>query len=125
MSFDVWAAEAAAHRGLRQLGSLSVPDPNGFDGQVHIFRAGDSEWSPVAEAGGYRGASRGYGVSDLASALAAGTPHRADGQLAYHVLDVMESMVAAASSGRAVEVASSCERPAAVPLGTRPDEDWS
>jgi hypothetical protein len=41
------------------------------------------------------------------------------------VLDVMESILAAASSGRAAEVASSCERPAAVPLGTRPDEDWS
>jgi predicted dehydrogenase len=125
MSFEMWAGRLPRIEIYGTSGSLSVPDPNGFDGPVHIFRAGDSEWSPVVEAGGYRGASRGYGVSDLASALAAGTPHRADGQLAYHVLDVMESMLAAACSGRAAEIASSCERPAAVPLGTRPDEDWS
>ena len=125
MSFEVWAGRLPRIEIYGAAGALSVPDPNGFDGPVHIFRAGDSEWSPVVEAGGYRGASRGYGVSDLASALAAGTPHRADGQLAYHVLDVMESMLAAASSGRAAEVASSCERPAAVPLGARPDADWS
>src|SRR6201996_9305066 len=123
MSFEVWAGRLPRIEVYGTSGSLSVPDPNGFEGPSHIFRAGDSEWSPVAEAGGYRGASRGYGVSDLAIALAAGTPHRADGQLAYHVLDVMESMLAAAPAGRAVEVASTCERPAAVPLGARPDED--
>ncbi|HEX3786933.1 MAG TPA: Gfo/Idh/MocA family oxidoreductase [Pseudonocardiaceae bacterium] len=123
MSFEVWAGKLPRIEVYGTSGSLSVPDPNGFDGQVHIFRAGD-QWSPVAEAGGYRGASRGYGLSDLAGALAAGTPHRADGQLAYHVLDVMESLLAAASAGRAVEVASTCDRPAAVPLGARPD-DWS
>jgi predicted dehydrogenase len=121
MSFEVWAAQLPRIEVYGTEGSLSVPDPNGFDGPVHIYRAGDSEWSQVAEAGGYRGASRGYGVSDMASALAAGAPHRADGQLAYHVLDVMESLLAAAGSGRAVEVASSCERPAPVLLDARPD----
>jgi predicted dehydrogenase len=60
-----------------------------------------------------------------AAALAAGTAHRADGQLAYHVLDVMECLLAAAESGHAVDVASSCERPAAVPLGARPDRGGS
>jgi len=121
MSFEVWAGRLPRIEVYGTEGSLSVPDPNGFDGPVHIYRAGDSEWSEVAEAGGYRGATRGYGVSDLASALAAGVPHRADGQLAYHVLDVMETLLAAAELGRAVDVASSCERPAAVPLGARPD----
>lgn len=121
MSFEVWAGRLPRIEIYGTSGSLSVPDPNGFDGQVDIFRTGDSSWSPVAEAGGYRGAARGYGVSDLASALAAGTPHRADGELAYHVVDVMECLLLAAGSGRTVEVASTCERPAAVPLGARPD----
>ncbi|MGH3166323.1 MAG: Gfo/Idh/MocA family protein [Trebonia sp.] len=121
MSFDVWAGRLPRIEVYGTSGSLSVPDPNGFEGPVGIFRAGDSEWSSVDEAGGYRDAARGYGVSDLASALAAGIPHRADGQLAYHVLDVMESLLAAGSSGHAVDVASTCQRPAAVPLGARPD----
>jgi predicted dehydrogenase len=121
MSFDVWAGRLPRIEVYGTGGSLSVPDPNGFDGAVSVLRAGDAEWSPVGESGGYTGASRGYGVSDLARALTAGTPHRADGQLAYHVLDVMESLLAAASSGNSVNVASTCERPAAVPAGARPD----
>jgi predicted dehydrogenase len=122
MSFDVWAGRLPRIEVYGTGGSLSVPDPNGFDGPVSIFRAGDDAWTPVAEAGGYRGAARGYGVSDLASALASGSTHRANGELAYHVLDVMEGLLAAAGSGHAVEVTSSCDRPAAVPSGARPDE---
>jgi predicted dehydrogenase len=122
MSFDVWAGQLPRIEVYGTDGSLSVPDPNGFDGPVQIFRAEAESWTPVAEAAGYRGAARGYGVSDMATALAAGTEHRASGDLAYHVLEAMEAMLAAARSGRAVDVASSCDRPAAVPFGARPDD---
>jgi len=121
MSFDVWAGVLPRIEVYGTGGSLSVPDPNGFDGEVRLFRAGAKEWEPVPECGGYPGASRGYGVADLARALADGGPHRADGRLAYHVLDVMESLLAAARSGESVRVTSTCERPAAVPAGARPE----
>jgi predicted dehydrogenase len=121
MSFDVWAGQLPRIEVYGTGGSLSVPDPNGFDGPVQIFRAGAEGWTPVGEAGGYREAARGYGVSDLATALATGTAHRANGELAYHVLDVMESLLTAAESGHAVDITSSCDRPAAVPFGARPD----
>lgn len=122
MSFDVWAAELPRIEVYGTGGSLSVPDPNGFDGEVLLRRAEAKEWEPVPERGGYPGASRGFGVADLARALGDGGPHRADGRLGYHVLDVMESLLAAARSGDSVTVASSCERPAAVPAGARPEE---
>ena len=122
MSFDIWAGQLPRIEVYGLEGTLSVPDPNGFDGQVSRFHAGQQEWTPVPESGGYRGASRGYGVSDLARAIATGGPHRADGELAYHVLDVMESLLAAAESGQSVVVGSSCDRPAAVPLNARPEE---
>ncbi|MFC1431467.1 Gfo/Idh/MocA family protein [Streptacidiphilus sp. N1-3] len=124
MSFDAWAGLVPrTHIEVHGTGgSLSLPDPNGFDGEVQLFRAEAKEWEPVPERGGYPGASRGFGVADLARALADGGPHRADGQLAYHVLDVMESLLAAAGSGESVTVASTCERPAAVPAGARPEE---
>ena len=61
-----------------------MPDPNGFDGEVRVFRAEAGEWERVPERGGFRDASRGYGVSDLASALTTGTAHRANGEVAYH-----------------------------------------
>jgi predicted dehydrogenase len=122
MSFDVWAGRLPHVEVYGTAGSLSVPDPNGFGGTVQIYRAGAQDWAPVPEAGGYRGAARGYGVSDLARALAAGTAHRANGEIAFHVLDVMESLLAAAGSGQAVDIASRCDRPPAVPLGARPDD---
>jgi hypothetical protein len=43
-----------------------------------------------------------------------GTPHRAGGALAYHVLDVMECLLRAAETGTSVTIGSTCERPAAV-----------
>jgi predicted dehydrogenase len=125
MSFDVWAGKLPHIEIYGTGGSLSVPDPNGFGGAVQIFRAGAGDWTPAAEAGGYRGAARGYGVSDLASALTTGTAHRANGEVAYHVLDVMETLLTAAGSGHAVDVTSSCDRPPAVPLGARPDDPGS
>ena len=122
MSFDVWAGQLPHIEVYGTAGSLSVPDPNGFAGAVRIFRAEAEDWAPAPEAGGYRGAARGYGVSDLASALTTGAAHRANGEIAYHVLDLMESLLAAADSGQAVDSTSSCDRPPAVPFGARPDD---
>jgi len=54
-----------------------VPDPNGFEGTVRISRAEEPGWTELPESGGYPGAARGYGVADMARAIADGTAHRA------------------------------------------------
>jgi predicted dehydrogenase len=118
-SFDVWAGHLPRIEIYGTEGSLSVPDPNGFDGSVQVFRGKEPSWLDVGVNGGYPSASRGFGIADLARAIADGTPHRANGELAFHVLDVMESLLAAAESGAAVTVSSTCDRPAAVPARTR------
>ncbi|KOV80474.1 oxidoreductase [Streptomyces sp. NRRL WC-3618] len=123
MSFDVWAGVLPRIEVYGTGGSLSVPDPNGFDGPVRVFRAGAGHWEDVPVRGGYAGADRGYGIADLARALATGTPHRANGQLAYHILEIMESLLTAAEHGRAVTVGSGCGRPAAVPVDARPETE--
>ena len=122
MSFDVWAGRLPYIEVYGTGGWLSVPDPNGFGGTVQIFTARAKDWAPAPEAGGYRGAARGYGVSDLASALTSGTAHRANGEIAYHVLDVMEALLTAADSRHSADITSTCDRPPAVPLGSRPDD---
>ncbi|WP_037568742.1 Gfo/Idh/MocA family protein [Phaeacidiphilus oryzae] len=122
MSFEVWAAQLPRIEVYGTGGSLSVPDPNGFDGRVRLFRAGEEGWRDLPVSGGYQDASRGYGVADLAGALAGGTAHRASGELALHVLEVMEALLASGETGRAVETTTDCARPAAVPLGARPGE---
>lgn len=121
-SFDVWSAEVPRIEIYGTEGSLSVPDPNTFGGPVRVRRAGASEWSDVPLTHGYAKNSRSLGVADMAAALQTGRPHRANGQMAYHVLDIMHSIHDAARSGRHVEMASTCDRPDALPMGLRPGQ---
>ena len=114
MSFDVWAAELPRIEVHGPGGSLSVPDPNHFEGPVRLHRAGDDAWAQVPPSAGYVDGGRGIGVADLALGLASGAPHRAAADVALHVLDVMESLLEAARTGEARTVGSTCEVPPAV-----------
>jgi predicted dehydrogenase len=121
MSFDVWAARLPRIEIHGTEGSLSVPDPNTFDGQVEIATATAREWTELPVAGGYAGTGRGVGVADMARAIRNGGPHRADGLLAFHVLDVLESLLESAAQDQPMDVASTVDRAAAVPLGATPE----
>jgi predicted dehydrogenase len=120
-SFDVWASNAPKLELYGSTGSLSLPDPNTFGGPVRLRGAADKEWRDVPLTHANATNSRGLGPADMAVALRSGRPHRASGELAFHVLDVMHAIEEASASGRHVEIGSSCERPAPLPAGT---EDW-
>ena len=105
-------------------GTLIMPDPNGFTGEVKITRAAglatagmDPEWESVPITGTVAG--RGIGVLDLARALRSNTRHLASGDLGYHVLDILASIDEAIESKSTVEVASTVEP---IPLLS---EDWN
>ncbi len=122
MSFDVWK-HTLPHIELHgTAGSLSVPDPNCFGGEVRIFQPHLTEWTKVELTHGFTDNMRGIGAADLARSLSGGVPARASGELAYHVLDVMCSLADSAGSGRFVKLESSCERPAPLPAGFR--NEW-
>lgn len=116
-SFDVWAAEVPRIEIYGTQGTLSVPDPNTFGGPVRIRRAGASEWSVVPLSHAYSKNSRGLGLADMAYGLRSGRAHRASGELAYHVLDIMHAFHDASREGRHIDLASTCKQPAALPLG--------
>ena len=119
-SFDVWAANLPRIEIYGTEGSMSVPDPNGFGGPVRIFRPGQKEWVEMPLTHIYAENSRGIGVADMAYALRSGRPHRANGELAFHVLDVMHAFHDASASGRHIEMQSTCHRPAPLPMGLLP-----
>ena len=98
-------------------GSLLVPDPNNFDGELKIIRPGEEDWTVVPTTGPANG--RGIGVLDMARSIRAGVPHRATGELAFHVLDTMIAISESVDSGTFVDVASSA--PSSAPL----PEDWA
>jgi predicted dehydrogenase len=99
-------------------GTLAVPDPNQFDGTVQVRggAAGDKEWKTIAptHTAGY---GRMVGVVDMAYGVRGGRAHRANGDLTFHVLDAMQGFLEAAASGKAYDLSSQAERPAALPAG--------
>ncbi|HEX4815008.1 MAG TPA: Gfo/Idh/MocA family oxidoreductase [Nonomuraea sp.] len=115
MSFDAAATRASNIEVHGERASLVVPDPNRFDGSVLVSGVGEDGWRELPEAAGYVDAGRGVGLADFA-ATPAGVEPRTGGALAFHVLDVMESLLAAARSGAAVTLTSTCDRPRPVEL---------
>lgn len=100
-------------------GTVVLPDPNTFGGDVLVWRDGAEEaetLTTVSDIG------RGTGVVDLARAIRAGVPERASGEQAYHVLDVMVSIIEAAELGEWVEVQSTTQLAEALPDGWDPRE---
>ncbi len=97
-------------------GSLVVPDPNGFGGDIEIRRVGEPEWSVSAYDRPYRENARGIGVLDMALALKERRPHRASGALGLHVLEAMHGILRSAQSGRHVVMETTVSRPEPLPL---------
>lgn len=119
MSFDV---PKHRHGPIELYGTeatLIVPDPNRFGGTIEIAKAGQ-DWSerptehPYAD-GNYRI----IGVADLAHAIRSGRPHRASGELALHVLEVMEAFQVSSDRGEHVTIDTRPERPAMLPTALR------
>ena len=115
MSFDV---VQHAHRPIElygSLGTLSVPDPDKFGDTIEL-NDNSGNWKPIAPAFPY--ADRNYrilGVADMALAIRKGQPHRASGELAFHVLEVMEALNVSSRQGSHIGIKSSPTRPAAMP----------
>jgi len=128
VSFEIWATRVPQFEVYGTLGTIAVPDPNMFSDAVAVAvavtsgGAADPAFVEVAAAAGYPDAGRGVGLSDLARAIETGRPHRASGELAFHVLEVMESVLRAGREHTTVELTSTVERPDPVPLGAQP---WS
>ena len=97
-------------------GSLKVPDPNTFGGDVQVFKQGYEDWATLGYTHGYHENSRGFGVADMAMGIEKNRPHRASGELSLHVLEIMESFEKAHLNGGRIGLQTSCKRPEALPL---------
>jgi predicted dehydrogenase len=111
VSFDVAGHNHPPIEIYGTAGTLQIPDPNTFGGNLRLIRRG-GQWNDIAHTHSYGdGNYRGIGLADMAAAMATGTPHRASGELAYHVLEVLEAIVTKAAGDTSFEIKSTCERP--------------
>ncbi|MFE6158740.1 Gfo/Idh/MocA family protein [Streptomyces sp. NPDC056486] len=105
-------------------GTLVIPDPNTFAGDVRITRVpqpdSEPEWETLTPVGVASG--RGLGVLDMARAIRAERPHIATGDLGYHVLDALMAIDEAVASGETAHVISKVDEIPLVPDDRDPYE---
>lgn len=124
-SWDVWSHGHAPMELYGETGSLFVPDPNFFGGELS-YTDGDrkvkalprwphpfgvaNERHPHGMMANYRTA----GLADMALAILEGRPHRCSLELALHAVEVMTGLLKSGETGRFVAMRTRCERPAAL-----------
>jgi predicted dehydrogenase len=125
-SWDVWAHGHAPMELYGTDGSLFVPDPNFFggevrasgrDGKVAVVPPWEHPFGAVNETGGAipRANYRASGLADMADAIRAGRAHRCSLEMSLHAVDVMTAILRSGETGAFVELTTTCERPAALP----------
>jgi len=110
-------------------GSLVVPDPNMFGGPVLLSRELGSELQEFSFEDKYLGKTniinhsgrsneapkqsnyRGVGLSEMIYSIENNIQHRCNGNLALHVLDIIESTIIASETKKEVSLRSTCEQP--------------
>lgn len=128
-SWDIWKHTRTPIELYGTDGSLLNPDPN-FFGESPRLSARDGDWQDVPidahpfgrptrenKSGKPVADYRIVGCLDMAQAIRDDRPHRANGDLALHTLEVLEALERSSIEGRRIRIETMCERPEPVPLG--------
>jgi predicted dehydrogenase len=128
-SWDIWKHMRLPFEIYGSEGSMLVPDPN-FFGDTPQITERDSDWQELdisahpfgtpnrtLRSGMQVADYRIVGLLDMAAALRQGRAHRANGDLALHVLEVLDAFERSSVEGRHVMIETPCERPKPLPLG--------
>jgi predicted dehydrogenase len=121
-SWDVWQHGHAPMELYGATGTLHVPDPNFFGGEVRLtheraFTSIGTEWDhPFSRPNdGVNANYRAAGLADMALAIMEGRAHRCSLEFALHVVDVMTSILRAGETGQVLDLETTCARPDALP----------
>ena len=124
-SWDVWKHGHAPIELYGEEGTLFVPDPNFFGGDVRYTKRDSGskalpKWDhPLGVPNQKHGDSmlanyRTAGLTDMAIAIQEGRPHRCSMEAALHAVEVMTGILKSGETGKFVTMQTTCERPAAL-----------
>lgn len=125
-SWDVWAQGHSNMELYGEKGTLFVPDPNFFGGELRLTEEREEvalpDWEHPFEKENFfdknqnkhQANYRGAGLADMALAIQEGRPQRCSLEFAHHVVDVMTSILESGETGQAVNLSTTCEKPAAL-----------
>lgn len=109
-SFDVYCDNGCVLEIYGTEGTIKVPDPNGFDGPVYLYRKEDKEFKQVPLMFDYPENSRGLGLADMAKAIRTGRRARANCEQTLHVLEIMTSVEKSGEEKKYITLESPYER---------------
>jgi predicted dehydrogenase len=108
-------------------GTMFLPDPNRFDGEIRVARPLEKferpieqQWETIGSTGAEAG--RGLGVLDMARHIRSGGSNIATGDLGLHVLDTLITVEESAMRGEFLSVQSSVEPVPSLPEAFDPFE---
>ncbi|MDP3897344.1 MAG: Gfo/Idh/MocA family oxidoreductase [Mesorhizobium sp.] len=124
-SWDVWQHGHKPMELYGEQGTLHVPDPNFFGGEVR-YTKGNAEAKALPKwphpfsvpnqqhSQGMMANYRTAGLADMAMGILAGRPHRCSLDFALHAVDVMTAILKSGETSKFVDMQTTCERPAAL-----------
>ena len=129
LSFDVIAHQRNHIELYGTKGSMIVPDPNMFGGSVYICKKLGSSWneyktnnmplgkinirsqSSRANESPTNANYRGVGLAEMAYCIEQKKQHRCSGELAVHVLDLIQSIMQSAKKNKPKKLTTTCKLP--------------
>jgi len=129
LSFDVIAHNRNHIELYGNKGSLIVPDPNMFGGSVFTCKKIGDKWkeyktikmplgkinirtqSARANESPTNANYRGVGLAEMAYCIENKKLNRCNGELSYHVLDIIQSTMKASKTGKKQKIKSTCNKP--------------
>jgi len=111
-TFDLYGGDGARIDIYGTEGTLSVPDPNWFDGRVRLLKPG-REWEDLPTDGfAYHDNSRALGLADMAKAIESGREARCDYTQTEHVLEIMTGIERASREKKTLKLTTKYTRKA-------------
>ena len=111
-SLDVWNSKQPWIEIYGTEGTLVLPDPNHFKGEVLIARRyGRSAWEQVPDLVEYQSTQRGAGLADMIEAIADDRPIRPSAEMACHVNEIINGFDISSETGAAYLLQTTCEAP--------------
>ena len=111
-TFDVYHSKAPSIEIYGSEGTLQVPDPDWFGGEIKLYRPETEDYSVIPSMFPYDGNCRGLGLADMAKAVQTGREMRVSGRRALHVLEVMCGFIKSSEERRTVDIGTGYTKPA-------------
>lgn len=124
MSFDIWHSTLPKMEVYGTEGTLLVPDPNMSDGRAAVLRKEQvvakafnmpedmHTYEVPQRVQNVSEYTRGTGVAEMVVSIKEGRKHRANGEMATHIIEAITGMMESAETGICYQMKTSCEQPA-------------